>query len=165
MILDHNWQFDAAAKVAMPSGTTGIITNVIDWTASAWKDWINSPQPLWYIVVCVDVPDAGTSIKVDFYQHSTTTITSGDLLWTGPAITVANLSADPQNDGHVLAAIPLLTIMAAAQAMGGQDRYMGGVLEAVGNCSTGGVRAFLHIGVNPPIWVAPPTSSTIVMPT
>lgn len=165
MILDYNWQFDAGVNVAMPNNTTGIITNYIDWTASKWKDWINNPIPLWYMVVCTDVPDAGTSIKVDFYQHSGTTITDGDLLWTGPAITVANLSADPQNDGHLLAAIPLLTIMAAAQAMSGQDRYMGGVLEASGDCSTGGVRAFLHLGVNPPIWVTPSSTSNIVMPT
>ena len=165
MILDHNWQFDAGVDVAMPNGAQGIITNVIDWTTSKWKDWVNSPIPLWYMVVITDVPDAGTSCCVQFYQHSTTTITSGDLLWTGPVLTVANMSAEPDNDGHILAAIPLLTVMAAALAMSGQDQYMGGVLTAVGDCSTGGVRSFLHIGVNPPVITARPTASNVVMPT
>lgn len=165
MIQDSKWTFSDAQ--AMPNATTAICTNWIDWQSGVNKDWINSPIPLWIIVTCNTVPGAGTSIQVLFYQHTTTTITSGDLLWSGPTITRANLSIDPFNDGHVIAAVPLLTLMAAAQTMSGQDRYFGPVLSASGDMSTGKVDAWLHLGVNPPVYVARPAvvgASNITMP-
>ena len=163
MIQDNSWIFQASW--AMPNATTDICDNYIDWTASKWKDFINTPMPMWLMVVCTTVPSAGTSIKVEIYQHSTTTLTSGDMLLEGPIITVANLSASAQDDGHVLLCVPMLTLMVAAQTMSGQDRYFGPVLRAAGDCSTGVVESWLHMGANPPIYVSRPTASNIVMPT
>ena len=148
----------------MPNAGTDICDYYYDWTASKWKDWINTPQPLWIIVTCTGVPSAGTSIKVEIYQHSTSTLTSGDLLIEGPIVVRANLAADPYDDGHILLAVPFATCMQAAQIMGGQDRYFGPVLRADGDCSSGQVDAWVHMGVNPPVYVAPPSSSNVVMP-
>lgn len=163
MIQDANWIFQA--DWAMPNATTDICDNYIDWTASKWKDFINTPMPMWLLVVCTGVPSAGTSIKVEIWQHTTTTLTSGDLLIEGPIVALANLAADPYDDGSMLLAVPLLTCMQAAQIMGGQDRYFGPVLRADGDCSSGQVDSWLHMGVNPPIYVARPAASNIVMPT
>ncbi|RPJ31930.1 MAG: hypothetical protein EHM35_11970 [Planctomycetaceae bacterium] len=163
---DSQWVFSDAQ--AMPNNVEVVTTNDIDWTASKFKDWINSPIPIWFVFTCNDVPDAGTSIQVEFYQHTARAITDGDLLWAGPVVTLANLSADPFNDGHWLAVVPLITLMTAAMIMGGQDRYMGPVLKAVGDMSTGKVDGWIHMGANPPVYVAPPAivgASNVVMPT
>jgi hypothetical protein len=162
MILDSKWIFSDAQ--AMPNATEVICTNIISWQTAINKDWINTPIPLWIVFTCNTVPGGGTSVQIEFYQHSTTTITSGDLLWAGPIITVANLSASPDNDGHWLAVVPLITLMTAAQAMTTQDQYFGPVIKGAGDVSTGKVDGWLHMGVNPPIPVTRPTASNIVMP-
>ena len=175
MIQDANWVF--ADALAMPSNTTGIPTGYgdfdgyIDWTASLWRDWINTPIPLWIVCTCNTVP-TGTSFNILFYQHTTSTITSGDLLWTGPDIVVADLSADPFDPGHWICCVPLMTIMAAAQAMGSGThlRYCGPVMNSTGVNTDGAVDIWLHQGANPPIPVTQPAirpedASNIVMPT
>lgn len=167
MILDHNWTFDAATDVSMPNNTTSVLTNYIDWTANKWKDWINTPQPLWLLVVCTAVPSAGTSIQVRFYQHSTSSLASGDLLLSGRAIAKADLSADPDDEGHILFCVPLMSCICTVQAAD-RDRYCGLVLSASGDVSSGTVRSWLHMGVNPPVYVPRPAlrgGSNIVMPT
>jgi hypothetical protein len=164
MILDSAWVFSDAQ--AMPNNTESICTNHIDWTASKWKDWLNTSQPLWIVFTCNTVPGAGTSICIEFYQHTTTTITSGDLLLTTRAVAVADLSADPFDEGHYIAAIPLLSVFYGIQNAD-RDRYAGPVLKGSGNVSTGKVDGWLHMGVNPPQWVAPPAvvdASNIVKP-
>lgn len=164
MILDSQWVFSDGQ--AMPNNTSAVCTNYIDWTASKWKDWINTPVPLWIIVTVNTVPSAGTSIQVVFYQHSTTTISSGDVLLSGRAIAIAALSADPQNEGHVIFCAPLMSCLCTVQAAD-RDRYCGPVLVGSGDVSTGKVDSWLHIGVNPPVWVPQPAvndASNIVMP-
>lgn len=166
MILDNSWILSAAQ--AMPNGTTAISTNTIDWTSSKWKDWINSPQPIWVVSTIhytTADPPVGTSIKAEAWQHTSATVTSGDLLGEGPIIALADISNKPDNDGHILWVVPLLTLMAAAQAMGGQDQYFGIVYRAVGDMSKGTINTYLHMGVNPPVAVTRPTASNIVMPT
>jgi len=163
-IQDSQWLFSDAQ--AMPNATEAICSNYIDWTASKWKDWLNAPQPLWIVCTCNTVPGAGTSFQLEFYQHSTTTITSGDLLWSGRDVAVADLSADPQDEGHYLGAVNLAGAFYGIQAAD-RDRYCGPVLKGTGDVSTGAVDVWLHLGVNPPMWVAPPAvmdASNIVKP-
>lgn len=164
MILDSQWVFSDAQ--AMPNAAEVICTNYIDWTTSKWKDWLNTPQPLWIVFTCNTVPGVGTSIQIEFYQHSTTTITSGDLLMATRIVAIADLSADPFNEGHYIAAVPLLSIMYGLQNAD-RDRYFGPVLKGAGDVSTGKVDGFLHMGVNPPQYVAPPAivdASNIIKP-
>ncbi len=164
MIQDSQWIFSDAQP--MPNAAEAICTNHIDWTSSKWKDWLNTPQPLWVIFTCNTVPSGGTSIQIEFYQHSTTTITSGDLLLATRAVAIADLSADPFNEGHYIACVPLLSVFCGIQAAD-RDQYAGPVLKGAGDVSTGKVDGWLHIGVNPPLWVPPPAvvdASNIVKP-
>lgn len=161
-IQDAHWVFSDAQ--AMPNNTTAVCTNYIDWTTSKWKDWINTPIPLWLVATCNTVPSAGTSIQILFYQHSTTSLASGDLLLSGRAIARADLSADPFDPGHWLFCVPLMSCLASVQAAD-RDQYCGLVMAGSGDVSTGAIDAWLHIGANPPIPVARPTASNIVMPT
>ncbi len=162
MILDSQWKFSEAQ--AMPNASESICTNWIDWTTSKYKDWFNTHIPLWVVATCNTVPEAGTSIQIEFYQHSTTTITSGDLLMACRAVAVADLSASADDPGHWLACVPLISILGSLQTAD-VDQYFGPVLKGAGDVSTGKVDCWLHIGANPPIPVARASSSNIVMPT
>jgi len=168
MIQDANWTF--AEAEGMPNDAEDELSGVgdydgyIDWTASKWKDWINTPMPLWLVVTCNTVPSGGTSIQVEFYQHSTTTLHSGDMLLAGRVIALADLSASADDPGHWLFCVPLMSCLCSVQAAD-RDQYCGLVLKGTGDVSTGKVDAWVHIGANPPIPVARPTASNIVMPT
>jgi len=172
-IQDANWVF--ADAMAMPNDTTGVpdgygdYDGYIDWTANKWKDWINTPMPLWIVCTCNTVPGAGTSFNILFYQHSTNSLASGDLLMATRVIAVADLSADPFDPGHWICCVPLISILSSVQAAD-RDRYFGPVMNGTGNVSTGKIDMWLHLGVNPPIPVAQPSirpedASNIVMPT
>ncbi len=89
MIFEKLWEF-SDHQVGV-SGTTAIATNIVDTTTSEWDEWKNTEVPLW-IVVTVNVASGGTSVKIMVYQHSTTTITSGDLMMTGRDLALADAS-------------------------------------------------------------------------
>lgn len=167
MILDSAWIFSDAQ--AMPnSGSDAEVecTNCIDLQAAKNKDWINSPIPLWIIVTVNTVPSAGTSLQVRFYQHSTTTLASGTVLLDGRVIAKEDMSVSPKDEGHVLFCAPLLSCLCTVQAAD-RTQYCGPVLKANGDLSSGKVDAWLHMGVNPPVWVPRPAivdASNIVMP-
>lgn len=155
MIFEKVWEFSDAD--ALPDNTSAIADNIVDTTASAYDEWNNMVVPLW-LIVTVNTVGTGTSAVAKVYQHSTTTITSGDLLLTGPILTVANQSASARNDGHYLLVVPVLTIMAAAAAMSGQDRYWGLVYTASGTMTDGSVDAYIAATDHPPI----PTTQVLV---
>jgi hypothetical protein len=171
MILDSKWIF--ADGESMPNATTGVPSGAgdfdgyIDWTSSKVKDWINSSVPIWIICTCNTVPGTGTSFNILFYQHSTTSLASGDLLLATRDIAIADLSADPLDPGHWICCVPLISILSSVQAAD-RDQYFGPVMNGTGNVSSGKVDIYLWIGVNPPIPVARPVSvggSNVVMPT
>lgn len=161
MILDSKHMF--ADALAMPNNTEAICTNWFDRTTSKYSDWVNSPIPIWVVFTCNTVPSAGTSIQIEFYQHSTTTITSGDLLLTTRAIPIADLSASPDDPGHWICCVPIISILSSIQSAD-VDRYWGPVLKGSGDVSSGAVDGFLWMGANPPIPVARPTASNITKP-
>jgi hypothetical protein len=163
-IQDSQWVFSDAQ--VMPNAGSIACTNCIDLTSHKWKDWINSPIPLWIIVTCSVVPSGGTSIQVVFYQHSADTLVGGTALLTGRDIAIADLSADPEDEGHLIFCAPLLSCLCTVQA-GDRAQYCGPALVGSGDVSSGYVDAWLHLGVNPPVWVAPPAladASNITIP-
>ena len=145
-MIEKLWEFSDAQ--ALPSATTVIATKIIDWSAagSQYLDMMNSGMELWVVVMVNTVP-TGTSAVVKCYQHSTTTITSGDLLDTGDIRAVAYMSANAQSIHHILYARELSGLLASAMAFDGTtDRYFGLAYTAVGNCTDGKVDAWLQVG-------------------
>ena len=136
------WEF--ADALAMPNATTAIMTYIIDWTTSEYLEMMNSGVELWVVVTVNTVP-TGTSAVILAYQHTTTTITSGDLLDTGDIRVVANMSANAQDIKHVLYARELSGLLASALAVG-SDQYFGLAITTVGDCSDGKVDAWLQVG-------------------
>jgi predicted RecA/RadA family phage recombinase len=139
---DKAWVFSTAQ--AMPNATQSICTYIFDWTSSELMALKNTEPQLWLVVTCNTVP-TGTSLKIEVYQHSTTTITSGDLLMTGRDMAVADMSAKAQDPGHWLFHVPVMSVLGNLQA-DDVDQYMGIVMDATGNCSDGKIDAWLQHG-------------------
>lgn len=158
-MIEKLWEFSDAQ--AMPNATTAICDYIIDWTASKFTDMMNSGVELWIVVTINTVSATGTSLKIEAYQHSTTTITSGDLLDTGGNRAIAYMSANSQSIQHVLYARELSGLLAEAKAFDGTvDRYFGLVMDATGNCSDGKIDAWLQVG-KPKMPIAMVVSSNI----
>lgn len=147
MIFEKLWEF--SDHQVLVSGTTAISTNIVDWTTSNYDEWVNTEIPLW-LVVTVNTVFTGTSTKVMVYQHSTTTITSGDLLMTGRDVVAADVSANPRDPGHFLFCVPVMSCLSSIQTAD-RDRYFGLVYGCTGNCSDGYVDAFILASAQPPI--------------
>lgn len=147
-MIEKLWEF--ADALAMPNATTAICTYIIDWTANSYVDMAFSGVELYVVVTCNTVPGAGTSLKVEAYQHSTTTITSGNLLDTGADRAIAYMSASAQSKYHWLYVRELRGLLLEAYAFDGTlDRYFGLVLDGTGDVSTGKVDAWLQLGPPP----------------
>lgn len=157
MQFEKLWEFSDAQ--AMPNNTTAVCTNICDWTSSIYVPWINSGVDLWLVVTVNTVPGAGTSLAVLIYQHTTTSIGSGDLLLSGADIAIAKMSANPLSRYHYLLAVPFSACFCGKQNAD-LKQYFGLVLSATGDVSTGAVDAHLRVG-KPPVPTVQVTTSNI----
>ena len=156
MIIEKLWEF-SDHQVGV-SSTTAISDVMIDTTSDEYKVFHNMAVPLWIIVTC-NVVGAGTSTTVKIYQHSTTTLTSGDLLMTGRLMAVADQSVNPRDPGHYLFAVPLMSCLCTLQDAD-VDRYIGIVYDCDGNCGAAYYDAYLTPN-HPPIPTTQITASNI----
>ncbi len=160
MIFEKLWEFSDAQD--MVNATTAISDNIVDTTTSIYDEWDNMAVPLWIVVTHSALTATGTSISVKVYTHTTSTITSGDLLFTGPVQLTANMSANARNDGHYLLTLPVQAVMTAAGAMGGLKRYWGLVYTCAGDCSDlGTVDAYILATAHPILPTTQVTASNI----
>lgn len=158
MIYEELWEFSDAQS--MPNNTTGICTDIVDLTSSKYDEWVNMAVPLWLVVTCNTVSSTGTRLQIRVYQHSTSTITDGDLLMSGRDIAVADLSANARDPGHWLFCVPWMSLVCNLQTAD-VDRYIGPVMSATGDCSDGKIDAMLLATTHPPIPTTQVTSSNI----
>lgn len=157
MIFEKLWEFSDAQ--AGDNGVPVIASNIVDTTTNKYDQWDNTEKPLWLIVTANTV-SGGTSVAVKIYQHSTTTITSGDLLLTGRDLLLADASANARDRGHNLLMVPVLTIFAGMQTAD-RDRYWGVVYDCTGDCSGWKFDAYLTATANPLIQTTQVTTSNI----
>jgi len=147
MIFEKLWEF-SDHQIGV-NGTAVIATNIVDWTTSEYDEWKNTEIPLW-IVVTANTVSGGTSVAVKVYQHSTTTITSGDLLLTGRDVLLADASASARDPGHYLLCVPVMSCLGSLQTAD-WDRYFGIVYECTGDCSGWYFDAYILASAHPPI--------------
>jgi len=157
MIFEKLWEF-SDAQIGV-NATTGIASNIVDLTTSEYDEWDNMAVPLW-IVVTANTVSGGTSVTIKIYQHSTTTITSGDLLMTGAAVLTADASADPRDRGHYLFVVPVMSVFAPIQPAD-RDRYWGIVYDCAGDCRGWYFDAYIVATAQPPIPTVQVTASNI----
>jgi hypothetical protein len=72
--------------------TTSLSDNVLNWGAADLE--MGAGEPIW---LCAKVGAAltggGTDLTISLYRHTTATVNSGTVLWTGPTIAAASLTA------------------------------------------------------------------------
>lgn len=157
MIIEKLWEFSDLQQGA--NGTTAIATNIVDRTTNKWDQWDNTERPLW-LVVTANTVSGGTSVQVLIYQHTSTTITSGDLLLSGRTVALADASASAQDRGHYLFVVPVMSIFANLQPAD-RDRYWGVVYNCTGDCTGWYFDAYLLSSAHPPIPTVQVTASNI----
>lgn len=157
MIFEKLWEFSDAQPGV--NGTTAIATNIVDLTTSEFDEWDNTDVPLW-LVVTANTVSGGTSVIIKIYQHSTTTISSGDLLLTSRSILLADASANSRDRGHYLLVVPVMSIFSSVQAAD-RDRYWGVVYDCTGDCTGWKFDSYIIATAQPPIPTVQVTTSNI----